>query len=452
MFARLSGAIMKKQLYKKMESMFHLIEHDYQDSHPLELMLWRLVRGNTYNMRVLGLEGIKRFRKEHPDCSITFKSNHLSEADFILLNLLFRENKMKVVTEGGANLFIEDIDIFNDVLPNIINHNFKPSGVYAGMSIAKYLRSRGAFKVFREPVEITQEDGGVVRLGQKEILSLTRAYRYHLVKEKEMYITYPGFSEVKSGLLDLLKKNGMKTGRSYTGKIDGFHHLPFQMDIEASLYTEVDVYIVDVNIAYEQVMEDKHFRELTRLHETGANKNDIYVKDLGYIIKEFCNETKKGNLSIKFGQPHKIDTSTLKDGLVGRKIKAASHKYADDTYYRVLSMQPVFPANIYFNAFDENFNRIPMRVMKEKIDDMRDHLRTLAWGTEKRRVDLYYVMGYKQHIISVDEIINRTFQNFNIPGRQITDIDGDMFVVYDTDVAQQYKNHTAHFFESTETF
>ena len=33
-----------------MESLFHLIEHDYQDSHPLELMLWQLARGNTYNM------------------------------------------------------------------------------------------------------------------------------------------------------------------------------------------------------------------------------------------------------------------------------------------------------------------------------------------------------------------------------------------------------------------
>lgn len=438
---------MKKQLYEKMESMFHLIEHQYQDSHPLELMLWQLARGNTYHMRVVGLEGIKRFRKEHPDCSITFKPNHLSEADFILLGLLFRENKMRVVTEGGANLFIEDIDIFQDVIPKIINHNFKPGGEYQSMSIAKYLSSRGAFKVYREPVEITQDDGSIVKLGQKEILSLTRAYRYHLVKENEMYVTFPGFSEVKSGLLDLLKKNGMKTGRSYTGKVDGFHHLPFQMDIEASLYTDVDVYIVDVNMAYEQVMEDENFREITRLHDAGISKNEIYMQDLGYIIKEFCSDKKKGNLSIKFGQPRKIDTSTLKDGLVGRKIKIAAHKYAEETYNRVLSMQPIFPANIYFSVYDENFNGIPVRVMKEKIDHMRDYLRTLTWGNENRRVDLYYIMGYNQQIVSANEIINRTFQNFNAPDRHITDIDGDTFVVYNKDVAQQYKNHTAHFFE-----
>ncbi len=438
---------MKKQLYEKMESLFHLIDHNYQESHPLELMLWQLARGNTYNMRVVGLEGIKRFRKERPDCAITFKPNHLSEADFILLGLLFRENDMRVVTEGGANLFIEDIELFKDVIPHILNLDLNPGGAYQRMSIANYLSRRGAFKVFREPLEITQDDGSVIKLGQKEILSLTRAYRYHIVKEKEMYVTFPGYSEVKSGLLDLLKKNGVKTGRSYTGKIDGFHHLPFQMDIEASLFTDVDVYIVDVNIAYEQVMEDANFRELTRLHDAGVSKNDIYVKDLGYIIKEFCRDIKKGNLSIKFGQPRKISTASLKDGLVGRKIKAAAHKYAEETYNRVMSMQPVFPANIYFSAFDEHFNRIPVQVMKEKIDDLRDHLRTLTWGNEKRRVDLYNVMGYNNHIVSANEIINRTFQNFNVANRHITDIDGDMFVVYNRDVAQQYKNHTAHFFE-----
>jgi hypothetical protein len=27
-------------------------------------------------------------------------------------------------------------------------------------------------------------------------------------------------------------------------------------------------------------------------------------------------------------------------------------------------------------------------------------------------------------------------------------MDGDMFVVYNREVAQQYKNHTAHFFEN----
>ena len=430
-----------------MESMFHLIQHEWQDINPLELVIYQLARGNTFNMRVIGLEGIKRLRKENPNCAITFKPNHLSEADFILLSILFRENNMKVLVEGGANLFIEDIDIFTDVLPTFVMEEFEHFIKDQRMSIAKYLSTRGAFKVFREPLSIKQPDGSEMIIGRKDIISLTLAYRYHLVKEREMFVTFPGYSSIKLGLLDLLKKDGTKTGRSYTGKIDGFHHLPFQMDIEASLETEVDVYVVPVNIAYERVLEDEYFAKLTRLYESGESKREIYIKDLGHIVKEFYCDKNKGNLSLKFGEPRKINTPDLKEGFVSRKIKSAAHKHAEESYDNMLAMQPIFPANIYFTAFAENFNRTPVRVMIEKIDDIRDYLRTLVWGKAKRRVDLHYVLGYNHHIMAADEIINRTFQLFNQPNRHITDIDGDMFVVYNKEVAQQYKNHTAHFFE-----
>jgi len=439
---------MKKQQFEKMESMFHLIQHEWQDISPLELVLYQLARGNTFNMRVIGLEGIRRFREENPDCAITFKPNHLSEADFILLSILFRENGMKVLVEGGANLFIDDIDIFTDLLPKFVHAEFKDFLKDQRMSIAHYLSSRGAFKVFREPLSITQPDGSELTIGRKEIISLTRAYRYHLVKEKEMFVTFPGYSSIKLGLLDLLKKDGTKTGRSYTGKIDGYHHLPFQMDIEASLETGIDVYVVPVNIAYERVLEDEHFAKLTRLYESGESKREIYINDLGYIVKEFYGDKNKGSLSIKFGEPRKINTPDLKEGFVSRKIKSASHRHAEESFDNMLAMQPIFPANIYFTAFAENFNRTPVAVMKEKIDDIRDRLRTLVWGNAKRRVDLHYVLGYNHHFMSADEIINRTFQIFSRPNRHITDIDGDMFVVYNKEVAQQYKNHTAHFFET----
>ncbi|MCP4623123.1 MAG: hypothetical protein GY850_06285 [bacterium] len=438
---------MKKQQFEKMEPMFHLIQHEWQEINPLELVVYQLARGNTFNMRVIGLEGIKRFKEENPDCAITFKPNHLSEADFIVLSILFREHNLKVLVEGGANLFIDDIDIFTDVLPNFVRKDFKDFLKDQRMSIANYLSSRGAFKVFREPLSITQPDGSELMIGRKDIISLTRAYRYHLVKEKEMFVTFPGYSSIKLGLLDLLKKDGTKTGRSYTGKIDGYHHLPFQMDIEASLDTGVDVYVVPVNIAYERVLEDEHFAKLTRLYESGESKREIYINDLGYIVKEFYSDKNKGGLSIKFGEPRKINTPDLKEGFISRKIKSAAHKQAEESFDNMLSMQPIFPANIFFTAFADNFNRTPVGVMKEKIDDIRDHLRTLTWGIAKRRVDLHYVLGYNHHIISAEEIINRTFQIFSRPNRHITDIDGDMFVVYNKEVAQQYKNHTAHFFE-----
>ncbi len=439
---------MKKQTYEKMKSMFHLIQHDWQFIGPLELVIYQLSRGNTFNMRVMGLEGLQRFRKDNPDCSITFKPNHLSEADFILLSILFRENDMKVPVEGGSNLFIEDVDIFRDLLPQFINEKFKSFITNHRMSVAQFLTSRGAFKLFREPMNIKQEDGSEINMGRKAIISLTQAYRYHLVQENEMYVTFPGYSSIKLGLLEKLKKDATKTGRSYTGKIDGFHHLPFQMDIEASLYTEVDLYIVDVNIAYERVLEDEHFSELTRLYEAGASKRDIYIKDIGHIMKEFYRDEKKSNLSIKFGEPRKIETEGLKGPFVSRKIKSAAHKYAEDSFNNMLSMQPIFPANIYFTTFNENFRSQPVGITRERINDIRNYLRTLVWGKAKKQVDLHYLMGYNNQMISADEIINRTFQIFSLPNRRITDMDGDMFVVHNKDVAKQYRNHTNHFFEN----
>ena len=166
---------MKQPQYEKMESMFHLIEHEWQNINPLELVIYQLARGNTFNMRVIGLEGIKRFKEANPDCAITFKPNHLSEADFILLSILFRENNMKVLVEGGANLFIEDIDIFRDLLPGYISEDLKSFAAEHQMSIARYLSTRGAFKVFREPQTVMLPDGSKFEMGRKEIISLTRA-------------------------------------------------------------------------------------------------------------------------------------------------------------------------------------------------------------------------------------------------------------------------------------
>ena len=438
---------MKDELYKKMEQWFPLIEHHYQDAGPLEMTLWRLARGNTFNMRVLGLDSFKRFRRNHPDCAVTFKPNHLSEADFMLLSLLFQEHGLRVLTEGGSNLFIDHIDLFKDLFPLFVNPHFSETLADQRMSLAEYLAARGAFKVFREPETLHLPDGTEVAIGRKEILTLSRAYRYHLVKNREMYVTFPGYSSVKSGLMDLIKKDGIKTGRSYTGKFDGFHHLPFQMDIEASIETGVDVYVVDVNVAYSPVLEDEYFTELLRMKEAGTAKSKIYLKDLGYMINGFCRDKHKGELSIKLGSPVRIDTSQLRDPFLGRKIKSAAQTLAHNTFMKTLAMQPVFPANIYFSAFDAGFHRISVDHMKERIDDIRDQLRHLDWGLEKRRVDLYYVLDYRNHIYSADEIINRTFDLFNYGDRQITARDGNTFVVYDKHVAMQYRNHIAHFLE-----
>jgi hypothetical protein len=440
---------MKKSLYDKMTPLFPLMAHDWQEISPVEMLIYRLARGNTYNMRVVGMEAIKRFRRDNPGCAITFKSNHLSEADFVLLAVLFREHGLRLLIEGGSNLFLENIDIFQGLLPSLLGPSF--GGIAEGrrLSVAQYLSQRGAFKVFRNPVSLPQPNGEEVKLGRKEILSLARAYRQHLVMNKELYLTFPGFSTIRSGLLDLLKMDSVKTGRTYTGKIDGFHHLPFQMDIEASLDTGIDVSIVGVNVAYERVLEDDNFQELTRLHEAGVDPQDIYLKDLGYVVRRFLDDKRKANLSIKFSEPRKVDIKPMRGDVLGTKIKFAAHAYARETFEQVMGMQPVFPANIFFSAFDEQFNRMPARLMREKIDDLRDHLRHLTWGRQKRRVDLHFVLGYNHQIMSADEIINRTFEVFTATERPVTSLDGDSFVVHNHDVAAQYRNHIAHFFSES---
>ena len=158
---------MKEEFYKKMEAKFPLMAHRYQEVGPLELTICQLARGNTFNMRVVGLEGIQRFRQKNPDCAVTFKPNHLSEADFILLSLLFRENDLHVVTEGGANLFIDHIDIFQDIIPLFVNPDFKNALPDLELSLADYLSTRGAFKVFREPDTYRMPDGTPVEVGKK---------------------------------------------------------------------------------------------------------------------------------------------------------------------------------------------------------------------------------------------------------------------------------------------
>ena len=438
---------MKKPLYDKMKPMFPLMAHDYREIGPTEELIYRLALGNTFNTRVVGLESIKRFRRENPNCAITFKPNHLSEADFIVLGVIFRRNGLRVLMEGGNNLFIDEIDLFRDVFPTLIHPEFKNLAEANQLTIAQYLSQRGAFKVFRNPVTLKQPDGTEIRLGRKEILSLSRAYRQHLVESNEMYLTFPGFSAIRSSLLDLLKMDAIKTGRTYNGKIDGFHHLPFQMDIEAAVDAGVDVYIVPVNLAYERVLEDENFQELTRMHDAGVSQEKIYIHDMGFIIRRFCEDKRKVHLSLKFGEPRKIDARPLRGDVLGTKIKFAAHASAKETFERVMGMQPVFPANIFFSAFDEQFSRVPTRVMREKIDDLRDHLRHLVWGKQRQRIDLHYALGYNLQIMSADEIINRTFEVFAALERPITSIDGDMFVVHNHDVAMQYRNHVAHFFE-----
>ncbi len=442
---------MQEKLYDKMKPLFYLIEHNYTEINALELLLYKLARGNTFNIRIIGLDEIIKFRSEHPDCSITFKANHLSEADFIVLSILFRENKLRVLFEGGSNLFIEELDVFQDVIPSFVDPALKKIIENYKLSISEYLTNRGSFKVFRKPQKIVGKNGEEINLGQKEIICLIRTYRQKLLKDREMYVTFPGYSSRKANILNFIR-NEIKTGRSYTGKFDGFHHLPFLMDMEASLSSNTDLYFVAVNIAYEPVIEDINFQTIENLIQNESSQESIYQQDLGYIINEFCKNKKVGNLSIKFSRPKLFDTNQFKGSLARIKLKKWAEKFADEAYNQVMAMQPIFPSNIYFSAFNKNFDRISIQRMRERIDDIRDYLGKIQWSKEFAELDLKYVLSYTGKIISADEIINKTFEFFNSPDREVTDKDSDTLVVYNKNVAQQYRNHTQHFFQNFSGF
>lgn len=435
---------MQEKLFEKMKSLFYLIDHNYQEIDALELLIYQLARGNTFNMRVVGLDEILKLKANNPDCSITFKANHLSEADFIVLSILFREHNMKVLFEGGSNLFIKNLDVFQDVIPSFVNPAFKGSLASYKLSIAEYLSSRGSFKVFRKPQKIVDESGQKINLGQKEIISLIRTYRQKLLKDREMYVTFPGYSTQKSNILNFIKSE-IKTGRSYTGKFDGFHHLPFLIDMEASLYTNVKLYFVTVNISYEPVIEDINFEKIEKLVQNGACQEAIYQEDLGYIIREFCRPKRVGNLSIKFSRPKLFDTNQFKGSFARIKLKKYAESFSNESYRQMLAMQTVFPSNIYFSGFNEKFDRISIQIMKARIDAIRDYLGKLQWSDQYTQLDLKYVSDYSGKIISADEIINKTFEIFATTEREVTGKDSDTFVIYNKAVAQQYKNHTLHF-------
>jgi hypothetical protein len=97
-----------------------------------------------------------------------------------------QENEAVLFLEGGSNLFIDDIDIFKDILPVFVNPQFKNAFNKHPMSLAQYLSKRGAFKLLREPGIIKNKNGDTIKIGKMDLFSLTRAYRYHIVKEKEM--------------------------------------------------------------------------------------------------------------------------------------------------------------------------------------------------------------------------------------------------------------------------
>jgi hypothetical protein len=394
------------------EQLFGLVEHHHQFSPPNELNIVNLFSSNIFEKRIVGFDDMIVYRKKHPDDAFILVSNHLSEADFVETMLHFMNHHERLLIQGGDNLFIDNLAITTESLS-------------LSLDLDTYLRSRGAFQIIRKPKTV-QYQGKETQLNQKDVLRLNKSYLFHLVEEGEFILQYPGQSMV----------DGIpKQGRTYTGMIDSFSRAIFQLLIEASVSTKKKIHIVPMNISYERVVEDEQFNVLLKMRAEQSSDAQLYMADLGYIIKQYLNPDRKTRLCIKFGQPEpmKLQYFWIRYGL-GKK--GASVKLADQYYDKVMSLQSPFPPNIMFTAM-KDCSRLDMTSLKEKIFPLMERL-------DFHGADMFY-LKHDGELLAPDAIIEKTFEIFG-PRNIIAKNDGYVEILQ-PDVATQYVNHIAYLFD-----
>ena len=393
------------------ETLFGLVEHHHQFSPPNELNIVNLFSRNTFEKRITGFDDMIAYRKKHPDDAFILVSNHLSEVDFIETMLHFMNHHERLLIQGGDNLFIDNFEITTDSM------NLR-------LDLDAYLRSRGAFQIIRKPKTV-QYQGEERHLTQKDVVKLNKSYLFHLVEKGECLLQYPGQSMVNDTL---------KQGRTYTGSINAFSRAIFQLLIEAAVSTKTQIHIVPMNISYERVIEDEQFKVLLKMKAAQSSDAQLYMADLGYIIKQYLAPDRTTRLCMKFGQPEpmKLHYFWIRYGL-GKK--GASAKLAEHYYEKVMSLQSPFPPNILFTAM-KGYTRLDIPSLKEKISLLMEQL-------DLRGADMFY-LKQEGGVFAPDVIIEKTFEIFG-HRKIIARNDGHIEIVQ-PDVATQYVNHIAYLF------
>ena len=395
--------------HEPLDKYFALVEHKYQYPSRNELNIVNLFSNNIFEKRIVGFDEMMEYRKTFQDDAFVLVSNHLSEADFIETMLHFMNNRERLLIQGGDNLFIDDFEIQTESIRLKLNLN-------------TYLRSRGSFQVIRKPKEV-QFQGETVQLNHKDVLRLNKSYLFHLVKQGEFFLQYPGQSIVD---------NKPKQGRTYNGKIDSFSRAVFQLLIEAAVSTKKEIHIVPMNISYESVIEDAQFKVLMKMKEEEANDTQLYMADLGYIINQYISPERKSRLCINFGKPEpmKLQYFWTKYGL-GKK--ATSTKLAARYYDQVMSLQTPFPPNIFFSAL-KGHPLLGVKYLEEKISLLMELLNL-------RGADMHYLKN-KEAFKKPDVIIDETFDTFG--KRKIISRKNGEIEILRPDVAEQYVNHISY--------
>jgi len=405
----------RKRNYDGMKALFPIVAHNYQRAGKAELDLVNVTSQSTFEKKIIGFERLMAYQRAHPNDAIVLVSNHLSEADFLETMIHFYNNDERLLIQGGDNLFIEDVKISN-------------SFVDLHFNLDRYLRSKGSFQVIRKPKQVILNNE-TVTLDQKDVLALNKAYIFDLVKRGEMFLQYPGQSEL----------NGkVKQGRPYNGYIDQFSRAMFQMLIEASIFADKEVHIVPVNISYESILEDTLFRELLPAKDNSTG-DDKYLTDIGHVIGEYINPERKSKYCLKFGNPGPLQIRQFWKRY-GLGKKAAASKLADDCYVNVMSMQTPFAPHIFFESMKER-EELEFTYLAKKIPLIMEIM-------VLRGADMHFLKDGNDYK-TPGQIIDETFKTFG--KRRIIEKNNDSVQILRMDVAQQYRNHISYIMKMNST-
>lgn len=403
-----------KSIYESMQHYFPVVEHNYQPIGKKELNLVSMISNSTFtDKRIVGFNRLLDYRRKYDEDAIVLVSNHLSEADFLEMSLFFYTKELRLLIQGGDNLFREDVRIKSHYATTAIN-------------LDKYLRARGAFQVLRQPKDVYVE-GRKKSLKGSTVMKLNKAYLFKLVEDAEMFLQFPGQSGESSQL---------KHGRPYDGRTVGFNRAMFQMLIDASEFEDKNVHLVPVNMSYESVLEDTLFSELEKL-KTKIDSEQLYQYDMDHIIGEYMDPARQSRFCLKFGMPSYLDTGSFWDRK-GILKKSLSEKLAEESYQKVMSMQTAFPSHIFFTAVGGDWY--------VEIPDLKERITRILTEIEETHADMHYLRDKSGETKTPDAIIDETISKFRSNGRKVIAEKNGAIEIRKKDVAKQYANHIAHFF------
>jgi glycerol-3-phosphate O-acyltransferase len=308
--------------------------------------------------------------------SIMYASLHRSHFDYIATcGKMFLEGLPCPRTIAGSNL-----------LDGIIGWSIKQ---FTGIDMTKW----GAIPFERDS------------LVSRNLLTLCSRMETFLRSDKPILV----FPEVET--FDSGNGNGIKTGRTYSGKIRKFASAFFSPAINASKEGK-KVYIVPMAVSYDFVAEDAYFSRLTHAHKMKNSDNSLggFAGNLYYIFLESHFFYKmyslgKGKIYIDTGKPIPVEPNASKKELANLAQQEAarcyrvtipalvSHAISNGATSRDDLQKSMERYAVMLNQSNANFQ--PPANLRESIDGA-------LHGLEQRKI----ISNHKGISVRAPEIIN----------------------------------------------